>query len=943
MSASRWRRASKLLVVNRKGETEPLELDRITNRNSDCCAPIRDRGGNLIARGLPLDPTSLTIEVISNYRSHFENGCLRTSYIDALVVDHLVNTGSNSVLRLALAARLILSNIHHTTSDTFVGALEAISEAQCGRLDVRLIDFARRHSKRIEEIVDHSRDYRLDYVGVRTLINSYLSVRPAKGAVDDGGAGFAVTYFRSQHGEEIIERPQHCYMRVALWLGLWFLDCPASALSSAYLTHLRAEETLPDPYDDTPETRERFVLAFAERVYSALSLGEMTFGSPFFFNAGMRKGRVASCFLMQVGDSNESIHYTLAQVAAGMGGGGGVGIGWDGVRADGAYIGGSGGRSTGIPSWWREYKPVRKYVNQGGGKRPGAIAMYHPFWHPDTPKLLIMPRDSSELTASGENTPRIQTGLSVENCYFDLFERDAEIFMLPPEKHPELAVLTGDEWERRFYELQEHYAQLEPEELRPPRVRVRDIEASFFRTLAEKGVPYRFLRTNANAQCNLSVPEAEPPLVVNCSNLCAEILIPTSPAHPEKPGAVEGETGVCVLATVNVMPFLERHQVRPNQAADDDQDDETLYGPPARANGTDFAGIIETAGLAAAALDIAIDLMWFSPFMKGAIRSLSRHRTIGVGIMGLAGGMQALGLEFETPEAVRFSADVALAVYVGACESSANMAVCCGPYPSMRDTRDAKGNRVLHSVEKGLLQPDVSAQLGFAAPTWAQDAGAAVRAQVTPDRLAALRTMLRTTGQRNGLLTSGQPTASNSLINGVTPGCDVPNALVFTRKSSAGNFLVTSYELYDEARRRDMDADELMQRVMKNDGSLAGLDGVPEDMAALFRTAFEIRPLSMVAHAAARQPFITQSQSTNLNMARFSMMDVYEAHRAGARLGLCTFYYVYSRAGTSAMATTEQKRSRDRLQAPAQETPPAQETVAPISCPLDGSCDSCQG
>jgi ribonucleoside-diphosphate reductase alpha subunit len=939
-----------LQVINRDGDRELLEFDRITERNAALCEPIFDNSGRLVAPGLSaVNSHLLTIEITRTYSSDFERGELRTSDIDAIVVDHLVNTAVQSVHRTDLAARLIVSNLHHTTPKTFVACLEGVNRVQNGRMDPAMVAFARTNSGRIESMLDHDRDYRFDYPGLRMLLNSYLCAAPVDPAADEAdSSGFASGAFRSQHGEVIIERVQHCFMRLALWLGMWFLDCPPEALNSSYLAHVEADANEAEAHalPDTAETRTRMTLAFTAELYEMLSKGCITFGSPFFFNAGTTKARIASCFLLRVGDSNESIHHTLAQVATGMGGGGGVGLSWDAVRANGAYIRGSGGYSTGVPSWWQEYRPVRKYVNQGGNKRPGAIAMYHAFWHPDTPELLVMPRDSSEIAAAGENTPDLKTGYGVEDVYFDLFDADAEIALLPPEKHPELAELTGDAWRARFTELQEFYRL--PEHAASVRwTRVRQLERARYQTTVEKGFPYLFHRTNANNLCNLSVPNASPPMVVNCSNLCAEILIPTRAAHPERGDGADaaGETGVCVLATVNVPAFLTR-DADTDRRCDCDPSaacDCHLFGPPPRATGVDFDLMTKVAGLLTVALDIAIDRMWFSPFMKDARRSIDRHRTIGVGMMGLVGAMQELRLPFEGSAAVDLSGDAALAIYVGACEASARMAQCIGPYPSMRDTRDAEGRRLLHSVERGQLQPDVAQAHGFVDDGWeGRLAARPIGRTVTPARLAALRRLLRTHGQRNGLLTSGQPTASNSLIHGVTPGTDVPNSLAYTRKVGAGVFLVTCRALHDEARRLGLDADQLLRRVSANGGSVAGLDGVPDSLLRCFRTAYEVDPVSMVVHAAKRQGFTTQSQSTNLYLTKFKMAELYGLHKLGSQLGLCTFYYVYGQGGTSAMSVVKKERQTDLPPKPSPEIPSA--GACKLRDPNSSEpCSACEG
>lgn len=901
------------VVIGRNGERRGFSFDRIAERLSNCCGAILDRDGAVVARSVEAagaqDPCFLTQRVLSENMQAFRNGGVRTCDIDAMIVSMLVN--SRLPGHLDMAARLVASNLQCSVAGSFSEAMARFNRALPGRLSPEFLGFVRAHGEALDAVIDPAYDYRLTFAGLRTMVNSYLLSAPARAG--ESTVGYADSILQSQHEGQIAETPQFCFMRVAAALACWFLDpklCPPGALSSAYLTHLPLDAP-EERWADTPELRAKIAVAFASRLYRSLARGEVTFGSPFFFNAGTLKARTASCFLMAVGDSIESIFAAQARVAVAMGGGGGIGIHWGRVRERGAAIRATGGESSGLASWLRILAEIRESVNQGG-RRAGAVACFLPFYHPDVVEFLRLCRDSSEYSATGQHTPLLKIGLNVTAWFLERFDRDEDFMLVPPAEFPLLEELADPAlWRQEFLRAQ---AVLRARHAADPRaaraVRARDLAREIFETIRQKGFPYMFFVDNANAQCNLSAHAR-----INGSNLCCEVMIPAIPDHPEDPEARPGEDGVCVLGTVLTPAHLRRACAVAGcpcgGAGESEGCRDRGDGPPAPAVDIDYDRLASSAGLLAAALDMAIDLLWISPTMGPARRSLLAHRTIGVGQAGLVGAMHELGLEFESSEAVAVSAKTSLAVYLGAAEVSARLARLCGPYPSMT---------AAHHPPRGLLQPDVACSLGFLAPDWVARAGLPAKFNLE-HRVRLLRESLASHGLRNAYLTSTQPTASNSIIHGITPGADVPNSMAGSLKTSAGTFYSFSRPLYDAAARAGLDADRVLEDVFQNDGGLEGL-GLPADLERVFKGAFEVSPAAVVAHAAARQPFCSQAQSTNTNLLQPTFSEVMSIFKAAAATGLNTIYYTYGATETSAL--------RVRRAAPAA---PAASPSAPATAP----------
>jgi len=908
---------TRFCVLNRKGKKEAFSFDRIVERLSRCGDVIRSGDGALVADEIVMegahDPCLLTQQVLVENAAAFQQGSIRTSDIDALLIGLLTNRRQPGCLDLA--ARLVASNLQHSVAESFSEAVDRVHRRAPSRLSETFVRFVRDHRDALDAMVDPAYDYRLTYAGLRTMINSYLVSLPAPR--EGSSVGYADAVLQPQHNGILMETPQFCFMRVAAAIACWFLDpsrAPAAALSSAYLAHEGPGTDARDAQwkeEDTPAGRSRVALAFARRLYGALARGEVTFGSPFFFNAGTAKARMASCFLMAPSDSIESIFSTHSRMAVAMAGGGGIGMHMGALRELGAPIVATGGESSGIAAWMRIIASTRESVNQGG-RRAGAVALFLPFYHPDIVDFLCLCRDSSQFSATHSHTPHIKIGVAATAWFFAQFDADADFACVPPAEFPQLETISDcEEWQREFLRAQKVLRARHSDDPASVRViRARDLAREIFETVRQKGFPYMFFSDNTNAQCSLARHAR-----INGSNLCCEITIPTVP---------DREDGVCVLGTVLTPAHLRR-------------------GPAGV--GVDYAALAASAGLLATALDMAIDLMYFSPLMTPSAESLRLHRTIGVGQAGLVGAMHEVGLPFESAAAVRESELTALAVYVGAAEASARIAGLCGAHPSF-STHDSPASR-------GLLQPDVSASLGFLAPDWAETMHAAMPGFGLPARLAALRAALRETGIRNAYLTSTQPTASNSIIHGVTPGADVPNAMAGSLKTSAGTFYTYSLALRDRAVREGYDPEEVLEAVFQNNGSLKGL-GLPGEWEELFKGAFEVSPVAVVVHAAARQPFCSQAQSTNLNMQRAEFAEVMTLYKLAQSTGLNTVYYVYGATETSALRVAEAPRVFAR--APAAEpaaasaaepahcmTMQCEPAAAPVCRRDDPMCESCQG
>ncbi len=411
------------------------------------------------------------------------------------------------------------------------------------------------------------------------------------------------------------------------------------------------------------------------------------------------------------------------------------------------------------------------------------------------------------------------------------------------------------------------YRQAEADGRYVRQVKARDLFGRMMRTLAQTGNGWLTFKDRANATCNQTV---RPGNVVHLSNLCTEIVEVSS----------DGETAVCNLGSVN----LARH-VR------------TVDGTV----GVDWAALRETVRTAVPFLDRVIDINYYPS--EQAAASNPRWRPVGLGVMGLQDVFFALGLPFDSPEAQELSTRLAEEVYLTALEASADLAQAHGPHPAFAETRAAAGD----------LQPDL----------WG----------VTPtqtERWAAVRERIATTGLRNSLLIAIAPTATIASIAGCYECIEPQVSNLFKRETLSGEFLQVNSSLVRELRSRGLWTPEIREAIKRAEGSVQGIAALPAEVRAVYRTAWELPQRSLIDIAAARAPYVDQSQSLNLFLAAPSIGKLSSMYLYAWKAGLKTTYYLRSRPAT-------------RIQQATVSTAPASTEEAAIACSLENpeTCEAC--
>ncbi|GAB3439972.1 ribonucleoside-diphosphate reductase subunit alpha [Actinophytocola sediminis] len=328
--------------------------------------------------------------------------------------------------------------------------------------------------------------------------------------------------------------------------------------------------------------------------------------------------------------------------------------------------------------------------------------------------------------------------------------------------------------------------------------------------------------------------------VIHLSNLCTEILEVTA----------DEETAVCNLGSINLGAHLTGTEI-------------------------DWDRLRETVFTAVTFLDRVIDINYYPT--EQAARGNPRWRPVGLGVMGLQDVFFRLRLAFDSPEAKELSTRLAEDIYLTALETSAELAAAEGPHPAYEQTR----------AEQGSLQPD----LWGVVPT-------------QTERWAALRDRIAETGLRNSLLIAIAPTATIASIAGCFECIEPQVSNVFKRETLSGEFLQINSYLVAELRKHGLWTEDTRDRIKRADGSVQGLSALPAESRELFRTAWELPQRALIDLAAARGPYVDQSQSLNLFVASPTIGKLSSMYRHAWKSGLKTTYYLRSRPATRIQQAT---------------------------------------
>ena len=590
----------------------------------------------------------------------------------------------------------------------------------------------------------------------------------------------------------IIERPQHLYMRVAIAI------------------HRESKNI-----DRVIET------------YDHMSQGYFTHATPTLFNAGTLCQQMSSCFLLSVDDDMGSITKCWGNCAMISKFSGGIGLCLTSIRASGAYIKSTQGYSNGLKVTG-VYDAICNYANQGG-RRPGSNAVYIEPWHADTPYFIELKKNTG---AETERTRNLFTALMVNDIFMERVEQDGIWSFMCPASCPNLLNKYGDDFSQAYIDYENRGVFVK-------QIKARDLWFKIMEVQIESGMPYIIYKDAANRKSNQKNIG-----VINCSNLCAEILQFSS----------NKEYGVCNLASICLPKFVTKTA------------DSVSY---------DYQKLYEVARMVTRNLNNVIDVNYYP--VKAAKRSNMKHRPIGIGPQGLA-DVFAL---FRTPFGSKLSRDlnkkIFETIYFGALTESCLIARETRAYRSFNGSPMSKGEFQFNLW--GLSDTDLSGMWDW----------------------AKLRLDIIKYGIANSLTTCCMPTASTSQIMGNNECIEPYTENIYIRTTNAGEFFVINKHLMRDLMEQGLWNEDVPDLIKYYKGSIASIPGIPDDIKQIYRTVWETPQKSIIKLAAERGPFIDQTQSMNIFIAKASYPALtsclFYAWKRGLKTGM---YYLRTKTASNA-------------------------------------------
>ncbi len=742
---------------------------------------------------------------------------VRTTDLDNLAAETSATMAARHPDYAILAARIAVSNLHKNTEKSFSVTMERLfkyidpkTNMVAGLISDETIQVIREHADLLDSAIIYDRDYSFDYFGFKTLEKSYLLRM-------DG---------------EVVERPQHMLMRAAV--GIHGKDIPS-----------------------------------AIETYTLMSEKWFIHATPTLFNAGTPKPQLSSCFLLSMtDDSIPGIFETLSRCAKISQSAGGIGISVHNVRAKGSYIKGTGGTSNGIIPMLKVFNDTARYVDQGGGKRKGAFAVYLEPWHADIFDFLDLKKNHGKEELRARD---LFYAMWVPDLFMERVKDNGKWSLFCPNEAPGLHECYGGEFEAL-------YNKYETEGRARKTINAQDLWFAILESQIETGTPYILYKdacNNKSNQKNLGT--------IKSSNLCTEIIEYTAP----------DEVAVCNLASISLSKFVA-------------EDKKTF----------DFKKLHDITKVITRNLNKIIDINYYP--IPEAQNSNFRHRPIGIGVQGLADAFLLMRMPFDSNEAKKLNIDIFETIYNAALEESCALAQKDGSYQTFKGS----------PTSNGILQFDM----------WGIDPG-----QSRYD-WKKLKEDIKTKGLRNSLLLAPMPTASTSQILGNNECFEPYTSNIYTRRTLSGEYIIVNKHLLKDLTRLGLWNDELKQKLMAANGSVANIPEIPAELKALYKTVYEISQKTIIDQAADRGAFICQSQSLNLfvenpNFAKLSSMHFY-GWQKGLKTGM---YYLRSKAAVDPIKFTLDEKHQ-RVQSNAAEIAPEIEVMdlaEGAACTMEEGCLMC--
>jgi len=424
--------SNEMRVTKRNGQLQDVAFDKILQR-------VKKLGAEA---GIQINYSSLVMKVIDQLYD-----TIPATKIDELAAEQCASMSTNNPDYANLAARIVISNHQKNTIPLFSEVVKSlynftnISGETKPLISDTIWGFTQKYANEIDNMIDHNRDYLIDYFGFKTLERAYL--------------------FRIN--QAVVERPQHMWMRVAMGI------------------HADLNENIEE------------TLRLIKETYDLMSQKFFTHATPTLFNAGTPRPQLSSCYLIAMeDDSIDGIFNTLKDCAHISKWAGGIGLHVHNIRAKGSHIQGTNGISNGLVPMLRVFNNTARYVDQGGNKRNGSFAIYLEPWHPDIEDFLEMKKNHGDEESKARD---LFYAMWISDLFMERVKGNAKWSLFCPQECPGLSDVYGDDF-KTLYEKYETNGKARKT------VNARDLWFKILDAQMETGTPYILYKDAANIKSN---------------------------------------------------------------------------------------------------------------------------------------------------------------------------------------------------------------------------------------------------------------------------------------------------------------------------------------------------------------------------------------------------------------------------------------------------------
>tara|TARA_B100001287_G_scaffold36658_1_gene26082 strand:- start:2167 stop:4845 length:2679 start_codon:yes stop_codon:yes gene_type:complete len=878
-------------VLKRSGNYQEVSFDKILTRIKSLSK------GDEFSQKLNIDETLIAQKVVQEIYDG-----VKTSELDELSSQISMSMYSKHPDFKILAGRIAVSNLHKNTLDSFSEKIKLMYKVDEKKplIAKYLYDLVINNKETIDSYIDYSRDYDYDFFGLKTLEKTYLY----------------------RVNKELVERPQDMLMRVSLSI-------------------------------------HRNDLFAALQNYQLMSKHFFTHATPTLYNAGSNREQFASCFLLTMNeDSIKGIYKTLSDCAQISKHAGGIGLSVHDIRATDSYIAGTNGYSNGLVPMLRVFNDTARYVDQGGGKRNGSFAIYVEPWHSDIFEFIELRKNHGN---EHERARDLFYALWIPDLFMEKVKEDKEWYLFCPNECRGLS----DCWGSEFNNLYNKYV---TENKFRKKINARELWSAILTSQIEVGTPYLLYKDSCNKKSNhqhlgtikssnlcTEIVEYTSPDETAVCNLASislkKFIINKNTDNLEfivysKDKCVYCDLAKGLLRKKNIK-FMEIDYLDlPNyqnykfpqiylKNKEINESDEHIGGYTDLTNYLrseyDFDSLLKITKQVTKNLNNIIDYNYY-PTIETRNSNL-RHRPIGIGVQGLANVFFEMGYPFDSQEAKKLNEEIFETIYYGSMVASMELSrdreedimklktglsqngygdfVSASELDNIRkriNPISEELNREKYLGSYSSFEGSPLQQGKFQFDLWGYnpvvDESRDCRRVARCDWISLMEDIQKY-GVRNSLTLAPMPTASTAQILGNYECFEPIMSNIYSRRVLAGEYMIINDYLVDDLISLDLWSNELKDKIIEHDGSIQGIETIPQIIKDLYKTVWEIKQKNIIDMAADRGKFICQSQSMNLFLESPNPSTLTSMHFYGWKKGLKTgIYYLRSRPSSKAIQFT---------------------------------------